>query len=222
MPGLLTLDAARQWYPDDPTHGYEHVLSVLRLADYIACQEGADLEIVRAAVLLHDATPPTEADSLHTGTRRVGHHLTSAEFARQMLLEQAWAEDRIAAVQHCIRAHRFRDEREMPRTLEAQVLFDADKLDAIGARGVLRALAYALAHGMPAYAPPSAQFLASGKLQAGEPHSAYHEFVYKLVRLKQRMYTRTGQALAEERHALMTAFFEQLRDESEFTASPPC
>lgn len=214
MPGLLTLETARGWYPDDPTHGYEHVLSVLRLAAYIAHQEGADEEIVRAAVLLHDATPPTAGASLHTGAARQAHHLGSAEFARQVLLGEGWSEARTAAVEHCIRAHRFRDEREMPQTLEARVLFDADKLDAIGARGVVRALAYALAHGMPAYAPPSAQFLASGKLQPGEPHSAYHEYVFKLSKLKDRLYTSTGLALAEKRHAVMAAFFESLREES--------
>lgn len=214
MPGLLTVDAAREWYPDDPTHGFEHVLVVLRLAETIAQPEGADLEIVRAAVLLHDATPPTAGGSLHTGGARLAHHLSSAEFARQVLLAEGWSEQRTAAVEHCIRAHRFRDEREMPQSLEARVLFDADKLDAIGARGVLRALAYALAHGMPAYAPPSAQFLASGQLQPGEPHSAYHEFVFKLAKLKDRLYTATGRALAEKRHAVMTAFFESLKEES--------
>ena len=214
-PSLLSPEAARAWYPDDPTHGYEHVLTVLCLAEMIARQEGADLEIVHAAVLLHDATPPLAAVSLHHGAGRQEHHLSSAEFARQVLAAQGWSEERITEVQHCIRAHRFRDEREQPQTLEAQVLFDADKLDAIGARGVLRALAYALAHGMPAYAPPSAQFLASGQLSPGEPHSAYHEFVFKLVRLKDRLYTSTARALAEPRHALMTEFFERLRQESQ-------
>ena len=142
---------------------------------------------------------------------RLEHHLSSAEFARQVLLSEGWAEERIAAVQHCIRAHRFRDDRENPQTIEARVLFDADKLDAIGARGVLRALAYALARGNPAYAQPSEQFLATGHLQPGEAHSAYHEFVFKLAKLKERMYTPTGRLLAEQRHALMAAYFEQLR-----------
>ena len=86
MPRLLDPETARGWYPDDPTHGYEHVLCVLRLAEWIARQEGADLEIVRAAVLLHDATPPGAPDSLHAGAGRLDHHLGSAEFARQVLL----------------------------------------------------------------------------------------------------------------------------------------
>ena len=82
-------------------------------------------------------------------------------------------------------------------------------------RGVLRALAYALTHGMPGYAPPSAQFLETGQLLPGEPHSAYHEFVFKLIRLKDRLYTLAGRKLAEPRHAVMTAFFESLKEESQ-------
>ena len=151
MPDLLTSESARGWYPDDPTHGFEHVLSVLRLAEVIAEQEGADLEIVRAAVLLHDATPPLSAVSLHHGAARHEHHLSSAEFARQVLAAQGWSEERIAAVQHCIRAHRFRDEREQPQTLEAQVLFDADKLDAFGAVGVARFLIFNASRGKNLY-----------------------------------------------------------------------
>jgi hypothetical protein len=55
---MLTVEAARQLYPEDATHGFEHILQVLQLAELIARQDGADLEIVRAAALLHDAVPP--------------------------------------------------------------------------------------------------------------------------------------------------------------------
>ena len=123
---------------------------------------------------------------------------------------EGWPEERISAVQHCIRAHRFRDDSEPPHTLEAQVLFDADKLDAIGAIGVARAMAYAARAGQPAYAPPSEQFLRSGKTEAGEPHSAYHEYRFKLVRLKDRLFTPAARHIAEGRHQQMAAFFEQL------------
>jgi uncharacterized protein len=94
--------------------------------------------------------------------------------------------------------------------LEAQVLFDADKLDAIGAIGVARAVAYAAQQGQPAYAEPSDRFLASGQTQPGEPHSAYHEFIFKLARLKDRLYTRTARQVAAARHEFMAEFFERL------------
>ena len=127
-----------------------------------------------------------------------------------MLADEGWPAERIAAVQHCIRAHRFRDTREPPATIEAKVIFDADKLDVIGAIGVARVLVYAALAGQPFYTEPSAHFLASGEEEPGEPHSAYHEQLYKLIKIKDRLFTATARALAEERHAYICAYFEQL------------
>ena len=240
---MLTLESARPWYPaSDPVHGFDHVLRVVHLAERLAQAEGADVEIVRAAALLHDANgdqPSVNSGQLAVDSHgpaasyspagyspwgpwgnRLSHHHVSAGFAALVLRAEGWDEERIAAVQHCIRAHRFRlsgspagDRQETPRTVEAQVLFDADKLDAIGAVGVARAIGYALQAGQPAYAPPSAHFLETGELSPGEPHSAYHEYLFKLRRIQERLYTPAGRRLAEERHRLMAEFFEQLAKE---------
>ena len=205
---MPTLEQARYWYTaDDPVHGFDHILRVYRLAEHLAGLEGADLEIVRAAVLLHDASLETHV--------RGEHQVAGAEFARRVLEDEGWEEPRIQAVQHCIRAHRFRDDSEQPETIEAQVLFDADKLDAIGAIGVARAVAYAAQAGQPIYAPASEQFRQTGQGEPGEPHSAYHEFLFKLVKIKERMYTSSGRRIASQRHAYMTAFFARLAAEVE-------
>jgi uncharacterized protein len=214
-----SIETARAWYPDnDPVHGFEHILRVYRLAERLAKAVGADLEIVRAAVLLHDAkgevSSSPEPATLEQPALRVAHHQTSAWFAGEILRAEGWPEERIAAVQHCIRAHRFRDDSEQPETLEAKVLFDADKLDAIGAIGVARAIAYAARQSQPAYAAPSERFLQTGERQQSEPHSAYHEYLFKLRVLKERMHTDAGLALAEERHRFMAAFFERLGAET--------
>jgi uncharacterized protein len=215
---MPSIEQARNWYPDsDPVHGFDHVLRVLAMAERLALEEGADLEIVRAAVLLHDAGPPDGVISEElsgAGELRSNHHLASAAFAGLVLAEEGWDAQRIAAVQHCIRAHRFRDESEQPQTLEARVVFDADKLDAIGATGVGRAIAYAARAGMPAYAEPSERFLATSELDAGEAHSAYHEYLFKLRKLHERLYTTSGRAIGQERHEFLENFFEQLTAES--------
>ncbi len=204
------LETARGWYPaNDAVHGFDHILRVYRLASRIAQAEGADLEIVQAAALLHDAHG-AQANG-EDDTLRTAHQHSSASFARQILLAEDWTDERITAVEHCIRAHRFRDQSEQPQTLEARVLFDADKLDAIGAIGVARSIGYATQDGMPAYSEPSALFLETGQKQNGELHSSYHEFVFKLRKLKDRLYTPTGRALAEKRHQVMADFYEQLR-----------
>jgi uncharacterized protein len=208
---MPTVEQARAWYPDlDPVHGFDHVLRVYRMAEQLARAEGADLEIVRAAALLHDA----EGSATQGGEiGRSNHHHASAEFARQVLEAEGWPPERIAAVQHCIRAHRFRDGSEPPQTLEARVLFDADKLDVIGAIGVARTIAYDVVVGQPIYSPPSAQFLETGKKEPGEAHSSYHEYLFKLSKIRDRLHTGAARAVAEERHRFMEEFFQRLADE---------
>lgn len=206
---MLTLESARQWYSQtDFVHGYDHIVRVYRLAERLALLEGAHLEIVRAAALLHDAQPPNLEEM-----PRQEHQLIAADFAREVLRAEGWENRAIEAVQHCIRAHRFREDSEKPHTLEAQILFDADKLDAIGAIGVARAIGYSLQAGQPIYSPPSALFLETGQLDQGEKHSAYHEFVFKLLKLKHRLYTPSARRLAEDRQRAMVDFFERLARE---------
>jgi uncharacterized protein len=169
---------------------------------------------VRAAALLHDAEPP--ANELRVSHTRLEHHVSSAEYAAGVLQSEGWPQERIDAVSHCIRAHRFRDQREPPQTIEAKALFDADKLDAIGAVGVARAIAYAVNAGQPPFAQVSQRFRETGELEDGEPHSACHEFVVKLSKLRDRMQTQTGRLLAEERHRFMVDFFERLEQEAAY------
>lgn len=208
----VTIDEARAWYTTaDPVHDFDHVLRVFRLAERLAEQENADLAVIRAAALLHDSCGSAPGG---TGDLRAEHHLTSAEFAGQVLREKGWPPDKIEAVQHCIRAHRFRNRGEKPHTLEAKVLFDADKLDVLGAIGAARTIAYAALDGEPAYAEPSDLFLQTGVKEPGEPHSSYHEFLFKLRHVKSRMFTHSGKVLAEARHEYMVAFYQQLQAEA--------
>lgn len=203
---MPTIEEARGFYPDDdPVHGFSHILRVYRLCERIGRQENADLTIVRAAALLHDVEGDVDV--------REDHHLAAARFAEKTLIKEGWSAEEIKAVVHCIRAHRFRDDSEKPQTLEAQVLFDADKIDAIGAVGVARAVAYAVRAGMDVYAPPSDLYLSSGKYEPGESQTVAHEYLFKLRHIKDRLFTATGRSLAAERHELMVRFFEGWMEE---------
>jgi len=198
---MPTIEEARGFYPDDdPVHGFSHILRVYRLCERIGRQENADLTIVRAAALLHDVEGDVDV--------RENHHLAAARFAEKTLIMEGWSEEAIKAVVHCIRAHRFRDDSEKPQTLEAQVLFDADKIDAIGAVVVGRAVAYAVRAGMDVYAPPSELYLSTGELEPGESQTVAHEYLFKLRYIKERLFTPSGHSLAVERHELMVRFFE--------------
>ncbi len=206
---LPTLEQARAWYADqDPVHGFDHVERVLALAQKLGSELGADLEILQAAALLHDA-----AGAAPLSKDRAAHEHSSAEFARAVLEQEGWPPARIEPVLHCIRAHRYR-EGEQPISLEAQVLFDADKLDVIGAFGVARTIGYAVQAGTPIFAEPSVRFLDRGELEPGEPHSAYHEYLFKLRRVRDRLRTEPARRLAAEREQLLRTFFEQLAAEA--------
>jgi uncharacterized protein len=209
---MPTLTQAQAWYPDDdPVHGFDHILRVYRLAERLALAEGADVEIVLAAALLHDAQ---EGRTQGGESGRADHQNVSADFASEVLGAEGWDASRIAAVQHCIRAHRFRHAQEAPQTLEAQVLFDADKLDAIGATGAARAVGHAALNHQPFFREPSTRFWQTGELEPGEPHTAYHEFLFKLGKLPDRLYTKTARSLAAERHTFLEAFFKRLGQEN--------
>lgn len=207
---MPTMEQARTWYAEvDAVHDFSHIERVYRMAERLAHSEGADMEIVHAAALLHDArgTMPGSGE-------RAEHHLASAAFAAEVLQAEDWPPERIAAVQHCIRAHRFRDERERPETVEAKVLFDADKLDVLGAVGVMRTIGYAVLAGEPIYVQPSQLFLTTGQKEPREPHSAYHEYLFKLCKIKDVLFTDAARAVAEERDAYLAGFFERLAAES--------
>jgi len=206
---MLTFEQARAWYiASDPVHDFAHVQRVYNLAERLALAEGADVEIVRAAALLHDAQGTTPGAEV-----RAVHHHSSAEFAGLILQQENWSNERIAAVQHCIRAHRYRDTSEPPATIEAKVLFDADKLDVLGAIGVARVIAYASLAGEPFYAEPSQHFLQSGEEDAGEPHSAYHEYLFKLSKIKERLFTQEARRIAASRDEYLAEYFNRLKDE---------
>jgi len=205
---MLTLEKARAWYPEyDSVHGFDHIERVYGMCEIIGPKEGANLEILRAAALLHDARGSHPANEVRTS-----HHIESAEFAEQILKKEGWKPSKIQAVQHCIISHRFR-EQGTPETIEAKVLFDADKLDVIGAIGVVRALAYATQVKQPAYAEPSTLFLQTGKKLSSEPHSAFHEYIFKLQNISELLFTHTAKQIAEKRQAFLNDFFEELKKE---------
>jgi uncharacterized protein len=205
----ITVDFARSLYESGGGgHDFDHVLRVTALAERIAAAEGADVRVVRTAALLHD---------IGESEGREDHHLRGAARARALL--QGQPETFVEAVAHAIEAHRFRAE-PAPVTLEAQCLSDADKLDAIGAIGVARAYAYAGAHDTALW-KLSWQAIAGGKGDAvrspddlGGDYTPVHEFVYKLDRIPDRLYTATARTIAAERQRFMRAFFDRLDEEA--------
>lgn len=208
MEDRLSIEAARALYErGGGGHDFDHVLRVLGLAERIAREEGADLLVVRTAALLHDVGESQGRDD---------HHLSGAAMAREILKDAPAVF--VEAVAHAIEAHRFRAE-PTPRTLEAQIISDADKLDAIGAVGIARVFAYAGARGTALWRVPWREIAAvTGDAEQlpktmRDGYTPVHEFVYKLDRIPERLYTTAARAIAVERRAFMRTFFDRLDEE---------
>lgn len=201
---MISVDDAWMLYTQaGSAHDFDHVLRVFRLAERIGVAEGADMHIVRTAALLHDVARAEAA------TNGECHALLGSRRARDVLAGHPPAQ--FEAVAHAIAAHRYRGT-VRPETLEAQVVSDADKLDAIGAIGVARAYAVAGRQGSRLWGKVNPDYHESDALSR-QAHTPVHEYVFKLARLKDRLYTPTARKIAEGRHRFMERFFEQLDHE---------
>ena len=194
LPSELVEKARRYFDGQDPAHDWAHNLRVMALCERIGQVEHADMEILRLAVLFHDVGRSEE--------RRTGvcHAEISAREAGVLLQEAGYNDCLIQTVQKAILTHRFR-KNNPPTTLEERILFDADKLDSIGAVGVARAFAYSGVIGQP--------------IQSDHPnqHTPAKEYEIKLRHLHERLYTQMAKQIAEERHRFMEQFFVQWEKE---------
>ncbi|MEM3400236.1 MAG: HD domain-containing protein [Candidatus Micrarchaeia archaeon] len=168
----------------DNTHDYGHTLRVCELAEEIARSEDADVEIVRASALLHDVGYAIDEEK---------HDEKSAEIASALLEMTDFPKEKIPNVIECILSHRYSKGKHAV-SIEAKILQDADRLDAIGALGVARCFLWTGKRG--------------GNLSIGIAH-----FYDKLLKLKDGMNTKAGKKIAEKRHKVMEDFIKQLEEE---------
>src|SRR5437588_10087352 len=192
---------------DDPAHGWEHIERVYRLALCVAEQENADAFIVGMSALMHDMGHLSTDTSLH-------HADLSMSMAGELLLAYDVSNGTREAILHAIAAHSFSLGIE-PRTLEAKVVRDADRLDSLGAIGILR-------------------WAITGTVRRTDETQTYHpddpfaewhtlddrrymldHFYTKLLKLDGTMATQAGRTLAEQRTAFMHTYMQEFRRELE-------
>jgi len=205
------------YYPKrDWAHGRSHIERVLRTAVEIGKREGADLEIIELSAILHDIFANEEK---HTDVEGFRHEIEASKEARKILKRLGLADKTVDAVCHCIESHRKRTGRIQPQTIEAKCLFDADKLDCIGAIGIVRSAYISLEHGQEFYkqedinAYKRRNVRLDGTIIDYTQHSSNLEYELSLKEVAKKMYTDTGRKLAKERSAFMDEFYSRLGKE---------
>jgi uncharacterized protein len=197
---------AKKYFIDASScHDWTHVERVYGLAVKIAQKEGANLNIVKLAAYLHDIGRKEEMEK----KGNVCHAEIGSELAEEILSKYNLDEEVVKNIKHCILSHRYRNNHK-PETIEAKVLFDADKLDSIGAVGVARDFLFAGYYGGLLYVGNEKQVAENAKDYAyTKKDTALLEYYYKLRKVKSGMMTKTGKEIAKERHEYMANFFKR-------------
>lgn len=188
---------------EDSAHDCEHIYRVLYNALEIAqSEEGVDFDVLIAACLLHDIGRKEQFEN-----PALCHAMVGGEKAHKFLTDQGFDRDFSEKVRHCIQTYRFRRNMQ-PESMEAKILFDADKLDATGTLGIARTLMYKGNVAEPIYTR-----LADGSISDGTGDTApsfFQEYHHKLEKLYGNFYTARGAQLAQERRPIAAAFYESL------------
>ena len=187
----------------DSAHDREHVYRVLDTALIIDREESdVDWEVLICACLLHDIGRKEQFENPSLCHAQVG-----AEKACRFLTDSGFGVDFVEQVRDCISSHRFRGDNE-PRSLEAKILFDADKLDVTGAMGIARSLLYQGYVSTPLYRRSPEGEVLDGTGET-EP-SFFREYKFMLEKLYDRFYTRRGREMALSRRQAAVDFYDAL------------
>lgn len=187
----------------DAAHDNGHIYRVLYNAmDIARTEDGVDYDVLIAACLLHDIG---REEQFKNGA--LDHAEVGGEKAYGFLTENGFDAEFAEKVKGCIVTHRFRKSRP-PRSVEAKILFDADKLDVTGAMGVARTLVYKGGVGDPLYRLDDNGLPSDGDGDA-EP-SFFQEYHYKLKNLYDKFYTQRGRETALKRRDAARRFYEDM------------
>jgi len=189
----------------DSAHDFQHIKRVYKNAEVIGRREDADMKILLPAALLHDLVvyPKGSAKTSKSAD-------DSADMAEKLLKSFRYPQDKIDKICYCIRTHSY-SKRLVPATLEAKILQDADRLDALGAIGIARTFSVGGSERRSFYNPDDPFWKSSRELDDRE--WTLDHFRTKLLKLKDSMHTKTAKEMAQERARFMELFIKQLQKE---------
>jgi len=199
-------------------HNLDHVFRVYNLCLLLAKYEkDVDLEVLIPSALLHDIARVKESQNK---TGEIDHAVLGSAMAEDILRRLEYEEEKIEKIKHCIISHRFRTGNK-PKTIEAKILFDSDKLDVIGATGLARTFMLAGQFGqrLKANEPLNdylkANTIDNGRLKDVSKHTPFIEYEVKLKKIPQKLYTKRAKEIGNIRIKFMEEFFKRLDSEIE-------
>ncbi len=198
-------------------HNFDHVMRVYNLALHLAENENVDLDVIKVAVLLHDIGGKKEVDD---PTGKTDHAIESAKMAEPILNNLGYSKEKIEHIQDCIISHRYRTENK-PQTQEAKIVFDADKLETVGAIGIARAFVWVgrnNAHlykkiDINEYARENLGGKINGRIQDKIKHSPQINWETKDKHILNYLYTKKAKQVAKDRMIFSEKFFKRLENE---------
>lgn len=201
----------------DSAHNIEHCMRVYNNCRLLAENKEIDLEVLQAAALLHDIGGAKEMNDPSGNT---DHAVESAKMAKPILKDLGFSEEKIKHIQDCIVSHRYRTDNK-PKTKEAEIVFDADKLETVGAIGIARFFVWVgknNAHiyrkvNIDDYAKENLGGNINGKIRDKTKHSPQIDWETKDKYIVNCLYTDKARQVAKERTKFFKNFLDRLEKE---------
>ncbi|MCD2346923.1 HD domain-containing protein [Clostridium guangxiense] len=186
----------------DGAHDCQHIYRVLYFALDIASDYSVDKDVLIAACLLHDIGREAQFKN-----SEYDHAVVGADMAYKYLCEIKWIESKASHVKACISTHRYRNN-NLPKSIEAKILFDADKLDVVGTVGIARTLAYKGIVSEPLYSIDETGNVLDGS--GDESPSFFKEYNWKLKNVYDKFFTNRAKKIAEKSRKASIDFYESM------------
>ena len=205
MQEIIKREAKKILSGRDPAHDFYHIMRVYKNAEMIGPPEGSNMDILLPAVLLHDIViyPKGSSKSSRSSDE-------SADLAEDILHRHGYSQYQITRICYCIRVHSY-TKRVVPASLEARILQDADRLDALGAIGIARTFSVGGSENRTLYNPDDPFFRLNRNLD--DKQWTLDHFQTKLLKLEESMHTETAKKIARERTRFMILFMRQMQKE---------
>ena len=205
MQEIIKREAKKILSGRDPAHDFYHIMRVYKNAEMIGPPEGSNMDILLPAVLLHDLViyPKGSSKSARSSDE-------SADLAEDILHRHGYSQYQITRICYCIRVHSY-TKRVVPASLEARILQDADRLDALGAIGIARTFSVGGSENRTLYNPNDPFCRLNRNLD--DKQWTLDHFQTKLLKLEGSMHTKTAKKIARERTRFMILFMRQMQKE---------